>query len=77
MADTRERLIAIMLDAGVELEVVQALRPSMPLIAQGVDSIDHASVLLAIQDTTGVAVSDEEALTLTTLEDFEALLRRA
>lgn len=77
MAETSEQLIKIMLDAGVEPEVVQALRPDMPLIAQGVDSIDHAAILLTIQDTLGVMVGDEESLTLTTLEDFEALLRRA
>lgn len=77
MAETNEQLIRIMLDAGVEPEVVQTLRPGMPLIAQGVDSIDHAAILLTIQDTLGVMVGDEESLTLTTLEDFEALLRRA
>jgi len=77
VADTRKRLLEIMLDSGVEAEVVRNLRPGMPLIAQGVDSIDHAAVLLHIQDTLGVTVSDEESLTLTTLEDFEALLERA
>lgn len=77
MAETRVRLLKIMLDAGVEPNVVESVKPGVPLIAQGVDSIDHAAILLHIQDTLGIVVGDEEALTLATLEDFETLLHRA
>lgn len=76
MTSPRERLLAIMLDSGVTQEAVRNLKPGIPLIKQGVDSIDHAAILLNIQDTLGVVVSDEEAQALSTLEDFEALLKR-
>jgi acyl carrier protein len=75
MKISRDELLGIILDSGVEREVVDALEPGIHLGSQGIDSVDHAAILMTMQDTLGITVSDEEAPTLVTLEDFEALIR--
>ena len=51
MTVTREELLDLFLDAGVEPDVVDGLDPSLPLARQGVDSVDYPAILLAIMLT--------------------------
>ena len=48
MTVTREELLDLFLDAGVEPDVVDGLDPSLPLARQGVDSVDYPAILLAM-----------------------------
>lgn len=76
MTVTREELLDLFLDAGVEPDVVDGLDPSLPLSRQGVDSVDYPAILLAIADRFKVSISEKEACELKTLEDFEKRLNR-
>lgn len=76
MTVTREELLDLFLDAGVEPDVVDGLDPALPLTKQGVDSVDYPAILLAIADRFNVSIGEKEACELKTLEDFEKRLNR-
>lgn len=76
MTVTREELLDLFLDAGVEPDVVAGLDPSQPLAKQGVDSVDYPAILLAIADRFKISIGEKEACELKTLEDFEKRLNR-
>ncbi len=71
---TRQDLLKLFVDAGVEQGVADALKPDLPLSKQGVDSVDYPAILLAIADRFQVSISEKEACELKTLADFEKRL---
>lgn len=65
-------LVELLRLAGVEDSVVAAVRPDVPLLLQGLDSIDIPSFVVAIEERYGLTIPDETAWTLRTLNDFAA-----
>lgn len=49
---------------------------NVPLREQGVDSLDMASIFLAIEENLGVRVPDEETPKLRTIDEIVAYLSR-
>lgn len=74
MTITRQDLLKLFVDAGVEQDVVDAIKPDLPLFKQGVDSVDYPAILLAIADRFQVSISEKEACELKTLADLEKRL---
>lgn len=73
---TREQLMQLFLDAGLEKAVVDGLQPGIPLTKQGVDSVDYPSILLTIKEKLGVVIGDTDACELKTVEDFENCINK-
>lgn len=74
MSENLDALKQLIVRAGVSPQAVDRIDPAQPLSRQGVDSIAHPLLILAVEDRFGVHISDEQALTLRTLDDFLALL---
>jgi acyl carrier protein len=74
MPVTLDALKRLIVRAGVSSQTVDLIDPAVPLSRQGVDSIAHPLLILAVEDQFGVHISDEQALSLRTLNDFLALL---
>jgi acyl carrier protein len=66
-----EELKALMLEAGLDKNLVTGLDPLAPLALQGADSMDFPVLVAAVEDHYGITISDEDALKLKTLSDFE------
>jgi acyl carrier protein len=66
-----DKLKELMLEIGVDQGIVTGLDPAAPLALQGTDSMDYPIFAAAVEERYGVAISDEEALKLKTLKDFE------
>ncbi len=69
MANINE-LKELMLNIGVNGDLVSGVDPAQPLSLQGVDSLDCPAFALAVEERYGVKVSDADALKLKTLNDF-------
>ena len=74
MPTTLDALKQLVVRAGVSQQTVDRIDPALPLSRQGVDSIAHPLLILAVEDRFGLHISDEQALSLRTLNDFLALL---
>ena len=68
---------AILLDLPIPAEIVEALDPDVPLVAQGLDSADFPLFILALEERYRVAISDVDSLRLRTLHDVAAFLDAA
>lgn len=67
MSFTEEMAKEMFRDAGVKDEILRDLPPDASLIDAGVDSLDFANVLLAIEERFGVKIPDEDALEIDSL----------
>jgi len=76
MSITRDQLLEIFLESGLEVSVVEGLKPGLPLTRQGVDSVDYPAILLTIKDKLGITIGDKDACNLKTLEDFENCINK-
>ena len=64
----------ILLGAGVEENILRKLKSRSSLLDAGVDSLDIANLLLAIEERCGVKIPDEEALDLDSLRSIVGLV---
>lgn len=72
-----EVLRALLVEAGVAPAVAEAVRPDVPLLRQGVDSMDFPAFCLAVENRFGLTLDESDSLSLRTLDDFAAYLRAA
>ena len=70
MTPTVDDLKALMLQTGIDSALVNALDPTVPLAAQGFDSIDYPTFAVALEGRYQVSISDADSLRLRTLQDF-------
>jgi acyl carrier protein len=71
---TLDDLKRLIVRSGVSQQIADRLDPALPLSRQGVDSIAHPIFILTVEDQLGVHISEEQALSLRTLNDFLSLL---
>jgi len=71
---TVNELKGLMLETGIEEKIVNALDPNKAIALQGVDSVDCPAFAAALETRFGVKISDEVALKLKTLNDYEKFL---
>jgi len=67
---TIEELKELMLNIGIEEDLVRGVNPAEPLSLQGVDSVDCPAFAMAVEERYGVGISDTDSLRLKTLNDF-------
>ncbi len=67
---TIEELKELMLNIGIEEDLVRGVNPTEPLSLQGVDSVDCPAFAMAVEERYGVRISDTDSLRLKTLNDF-------
>lgn len=76
MANINE-LKELMLNIGVDEEIVACVDPLEALSMQGVDSLDCPAFAMAVEERYGVNISDDESLKLKTLNDFANYINAA
>ncbi len=74
---TINELKELMLNIGVDGDIVAGVDPVEPLSLQGVDSMDCPAFAMAVEERYGVKISDAESLRLKTLNDFVAYISAA
>jgi len=74
MEVTSESLQKLLEEAGVQPEVARAINPAESLLRQGVDSVDFPAFCALVEEKYAVALDDEAALRLRTLNDFARYL---
>lgn len=67
----------LLVEAGAAPAVAEAIRPDVPLLRQGIDSLDFSAFCLALGNRFGLSLDERDALSLRTLNDFAAYLRTA
>ncbi len=76
MGVTEMQLRELLRLAGSEETVVASLRPDVPLLRQGVDSLDFPSFVAVLEERFGLTIPEAEAWELRTLDDFVAYLNK-
>lgn len=74
MTVTALELKELLGEIGMRPEVVQAVDPARPLLAQGVDSADYPAFAALLEERFGLDMDEAEGRALRTLEDFAAFL---
>ncbi|MBI4803714.1 MAG: acyl carrier protein [Desulfovibrio sp.] len=64
----------LLVEAGVEPSTAEAVQPALPLLRQGVDSLDYPAFCLAVEKRFGLTIDDRASLSLRTLDDFIAYI---
>ena len=77
MAATIAELKELMLQIGMDKELVAEIAPDSPLATQGVDSVDCPAFAVALEGKYNLTISDSDSLRLKTLNDFIAFVERA
>jgi len=67
-------LRGLLIEAGVEQATAEAVQASLPLLRQGVDSLDYPAFCLAVERRFGLTIDDRSSLSLRTLDDFAAFI---
>lgn len=74
MAVTAADVVAIMKEVGVDAEIIGKLKNDVPLLAQGLDSIDLPAIAAATEKKYNIDLSDADATILKTINDFVAFV---
>lgn len=75
MTTLREEIIKIILDV-CEPQQPDLSDPDSNLLTVGIDSVDFASILMAVEDTFGVAIFDEKIERLASLHGLVAFVEQ-
>lgn len=67
---TINELKELMVNIGINRDIVANVDPSEPLTLQGIDSLDCPAFAVAVEERYGVKMSDADSLKLKTLDDF-------
>jgi acyl carrier protein len=76
MTDLRAKIIATILDM-TKPEKPDLSDHAKPLLAGALDSLDYASVLMALEDEFGVALAEEDTEQLGSVDQLVAFIERA
>jgi acyl carrier protein len=74
MAVTAADIRELMRNVGIEKELIDELKPDVPLLQQGLDSIDLPVIAFATEKKYGVDIFNAEGLVLRTIDDLVAFL---
>ncbi|WP_051957770.1 acyl carrier protein [Desulfobacter vibrioformis] len=76
MKVTAEGILAVIKESIEDQEVVAKLKADVPLLQQGLDSIDMPVIAVATEKKFGVNLSDAQATKLKTVNDFVAFVNQ-
>lgn len=74
---TINELKELMLNIGINRDIVAGVNPAEALSMQGVDSVDCPAFAVAVEERYGVKLSDADSLKLKTLNDFAQYITAA
>ncbi len=72
MAVTGADIIALMKEVGIDPAIISGLKLDLPLLQQGLDSIDLPVIAVATEKKYSIDLSDADATKLRTVNDFAA-----
>lgn len=73
----REELKELLLELGIDKEVVDAINPAWPLMRHIFDSLGYARFVVALEERFGFRVFDRYSLRIRSLDDFSCLVERS
>ncbi|MBS1187735.1 MAG: phosphopantetheine-binding [Burkholderiaceae bacterium] len=76
MAVTANDVLELMKEAGIKASVVASLKNDVPLLSQGMDSLDIPIVAAAVEAKYGVKLSSAQSSQLKTINDLAAFLSK-
>ena len=76
MAITSSDIINLMKETGIDTTVVNKLKVDVPLLSQGMDSIDLPVLAAATEKKYHIDLSDASAGQLKTINDFVAFVNK-
>ena len=76
MSVTVSDLKQLMLSAGAKPDVVAAIKPELPILKQGLDSVDYPIFAAAIEDKYGIKITDGDCKNLCSINDFIAYVQK-
>lgn len=76
MAATVKDLKELMLQIGMDKDLVEGLDAAEPLTKQGVDSVDCPAFAMTLEKKYGIKISDTDSIQLKTINDFVAFVNR-
>ncbi|MEJ2199690.1 MAG: acyl carrier protein [Desulfuromonadaceae bacterium] len=74
--DIRDELKKLILEQGIEAEVVNNIHPEWPLMRHVFDSLGYAEFVVAVEERFGIKVSDRYSLRIRSLNDFAGLVAK-
>jgi acyl carrier protein len=76
MRATVAELKELMLQIGMDKELVAGLDPAVPLTKQGVDSIDCPAFAIALEGKYNVKITDTDSMQIRTIDGFVDFVNR-
>ncbi|MYL85320.1 acyl carrier protein [Desulfovibrio aerotolerans] len=77
MSITGSELTDLLRLAGIDEAIIAGVKPDVPLLLQGLDSVDFPTFIVAVEDRFAVSISEDAAWQLRSLDDFAELINRA
>jgi acyl carrier protein len=77
MSASLDELRSLLVEAGVKAELARSLDTAVPLLRQGLDSVDFPTFCALLEERYGVVLDEAAALKLRSLEDFQRFLQAA
>lgn len=71
---TAADVIALLKEVGVEEEIINKLKNDVPLLAQGIDSIDLPALVVATEDKYKIDLSNINTIKVKTIDDYVAFV---
>lgn len=69
-----EELRLLLVEAGVRPELARGIDPALPLLKQGLDSVDFPAFCALLEERSGAPLDEATALSLRSLNDFARFL---
>lgn len=76
MGDIREKIVALIAEVNPAITVMPA-DDGMSLMDLGLDSLDHATVLLQVEETFGIKIPDEDTEKLVSVQALVAYVTKS
>lgn len=76
MAVTANDVLELMKEAGIKASVIASLKNDVPLLSQGMDSLDIPIIAAAIEAKYGINLSTVQSSQLKTINDLAAFLSK-
>ncbi len=76
MTVTANDVLELMKEAGIKASVIAGLKNDVPLLSQGLDSLDIPIIAAAVEAKYGVSLSAAQSSQLRTIDDLAAFLSK-
>ena len=74
--DIRAELKKLMLEQGIEEEVVSGINPDWPLMRHVFDSLGFTRFVVGVEERFGITVYDRYSLRIRSLNDFAGVVKK-